>query len=86
MYLGFLSSKQKGSEYKLDIDRDFIFPFLIALSIAVVVSFQTGGFTQNKPAPVLQWPKVKRSKRVKHKRVVVDDDTDIASEDNKKEN
>ena len=62
--------KRRNPEYDLNIDRDFMYPFMLALCLTMVVFVQTRGFTKDKPEAVLSWPKVKKQKRVVHKYVV----------------
>ena len=67
-------------EKPIDFDRDFVFPFLMTLVVVVVVGIQTYGFKKYKAAPLLQWPKVVKKKKVVRKRVIVDDDGNEVSE------
>lgn len=76
LYLGYMKSKTKGSERKVDFDTDFVFPFLLSLSVVIVVGFQTKGFSTTEKSPLVTWPKVIRKKKIIHKRVIVDDDDD----------
>ena len=63
LYLGYLESTRRP-ERKISFDQDFVMPFLLALAMAVVLFFQTGGFTSNKVKPIVAWPKVRRVKKV----------------------
>lgn len=73
LYVGYLRSFADPTR-KIDLDSDFIFPFLLALTMVLVIGFQTSGFTTSDVKPVVVWPKVKRRKKVIHKRVIVDDE------------
>lgn len=66
LYLGHLESTRKP-ERKISFDQDFVMPFLLALAMAVVLFFQTGGFTSDKVKPIVAWPKVRRVKKVVRK-------------------
>jgi len=63
-----------GTPKKINFDRDFIYPFLMALALVVVVAIQTGGFSSYKAAPLVSWPKVVKKVTVVRKKVYVDDD------------
>lgn len=81
LYVGYLSTL-KDKDRKLSIDQDFVMPFLLALTMVIVVSIQTDGFRQKKVKPLVPWPKVKRVKKV----VVVDDEGNaIEDHEGKKE-
>ena len=67
LYMGYLESL-RSPEKKLSFDHDFVVPFLLALAMSVVVGFQTKGFTKKKVEPIIAWPKVRRVKKVIHKR------------------
>ena len=71
LYVGYLRTIN-SPETKIDFDTDFVFPFLLALALVVVLGFQTKGFTK-KMTPLIQWPKVRRKKRIIRKRIIVDD-------------
>ncbi|CAJ1899501.1 unnamed protein product [Cylindrotheca closterium] len=62
--------QRRNSDYELNIDRDFMYPFVLALCLTMVVGFQTKGFTKDKPEPLVSWPKVKKQRKVVHKYVV----------------
>jgi hypothetical protein len=66
-----LLSKHKNAEYQLNLDRDFVFPFFLALSLVLLITFQTKGFSKYKPDALMKWPKVKKQRRVIHKHIVV---------------
>jgi hypothetical protein len=55
----------------IKFDTDFALPFVLALSMAIVIAFQTSGYTSNKAEPLAMWPKVKKRKKIIHKHVVV---------------
>lgn len=58
----------------LNFDRDFIYPFLMALALVVVIAIQTGGFSSYTAAPLVAWPKVVKQVTVVRKKVYLDDD------------
>jgi hypothetical protein len=80
LYAGYIRKMGDPSK-KIDFDNDFVFPFLLALTMVLVIGFNTGGFTSKKAKPLVAWPKVRRRKKVIHKRVIVDDDELQAKED-----
>jgi hypothetical protein len=51
------------------IERDFVTPFLLALAFVIVIGFQTSGFRQADAQPLVQWPKVKRVKKIMHRKM-----------------
>jgi hypothetical protein len=55
----------------IKFDTDFALPFVLALSMVIVIAFQTRGYTSNKAEPLAMWPKVKKRKKIIHKHVVV---------------
>jgi hypothetical protein len=66
LYLAYLEThKQKDRE--LSFDQDFVVPFLLALAMATVIGFQTGGYTSTTVTPLVPWPKVKRVKKIIYK-------------------
>lgn len=67
LYLAYLERLNKP-ERELSFDQDFVFPFLLALAMVVVIWVQTNGFTEKKFRPLVQWPQAKRIKRVVHKK------------------
>ena len=67
LYMAFLKTRRNPAK-QLSIDQDFIMPFLLAMAMAVVVGFQTGGFKRNEVKPLVPWPKVRRVKKVVHKK------------------
>lgn len=67
LYLGYLESLRRP-ERKISFDQDFVMPFLLALAMAAVLFFQTGGFTSNKVKPLVAWPKVRRVKKIVKKK------------------
>lgn len=78
-----------GEAHTIDIDRDFVTPFLLGLALVIVIGFQTKGFTvaggrsdmERKYA--LSWPKARRVKKVRRERVIVEDDEEEEEEDKK---
>ena len=46
----------------------------VTLVLICIVGFQTGGFTRDEPKPFIAWPKVRRKKKVVHRRIIVDAD------------
>ena len=69
LYMGYLAKKDDPDK-DLSFDTDFALPFVLALSICVVIGFQTRGFTSTQPAPLVAWPKVKKRQKIVHKHVV----------------
>ena len=66
----------------INFDRDFVYPFMITLLTACVLWYQTKGFTNANPKPVVSWPKVKKKRRVIRRTVVVDEDGNEVDEEN----
>lgn len=46
----------------------------VTLVLICIVGFQTGGFTRDEPKPFIAWPKVRRKKKVVHRRIIIDAD------------
>ncbi len=46
----------------------------VTLVLICIVGFQTSGFTRKEPKPFIAWPKVRRKRKVIHRRVIVDAD------------
>ncbi|KAL7580050.1 hypothetical protein ACA910_005035 [Epithemia clementina (nom. ined.)] len=67
LYIAYLETR-RNPEKELSFDQDFMVPFLLALAMAVVIGFQTGGFSSNKVEPLVAWPKVRRVKKVIRKK------------------
>ena len=67
LYMGYLESLRRA-ERKISFDQDFVIPFLLAVAMAVVLFFQTAGFSSNKVKPVVAWPKVRRVKKIVKKK------------------
>jgi hypothetical protein len=74
LYLSYLKTISDPDSHKIDFDTDFVFPFLLALALVVVIYFQTKGFTKKEITPLVQWPTVRRKQKIVRKRVIVDDD------------
>ena len=68
LYTAYLKQYKDGREIK--IEADFGLPFMLALLLAVVIGFQTNGYTSSQTKPVISWPKVKKKQKVIHKHVV----------------
>jgi len=66
LYFGYLET-QKHPDRKLDLDSDFVIPFLLALSFVIVLGFRTNGFTTTEVEPLVKWPKVVRKKKIVRK-------------------
>lgn len=47
----------------MDLDQDFVVPFLLAVAMVVVIFIQTNGFSAKEMKPIVKWPKVKRVKK-----------------------
>lgn len=73
LYLSYVKTIT-DQQRKIDFDTDFVFPFLLALALVVVIYVQTKGFTKKKITPLVQWPTVRRKRKIVRKRVIVDDD------------
>lgn len=71
-YLGQYDDPNK----KLAIEADFGLPFMLTLLLVVVIGFQTNGYSSSEVQPLVQWPKVKRTRKVIHKHVVNRNDGD----------
>ena len=67
LYMGYLESIRRP-ERKISFDQDFVMPFLLAIAMAVVLFFQTAGFSSNKVKPLVSWPKVRRVKKIVRKK------------------
>jgi hypothetical protein len=66
LYMAFLETR-KDMARELSFDQDFVVPFLLALAMAVVIGFQTGGYSSSEVTPLIPWPKVKRVKKIIYK-------------------
>lgn len=79
-YQSKLYQEEGGELHEVDFDRDFVTPFLLAMALVVVLGFQTNGFAMGAGDPrrkgAIVWPKARTVQRVRHQRVVVDDDAD----------
>jgi hypothetical protein len=75
LYMGYIAKRDDPTR-ELSFDTDFALPFVLALSMCVVIGFQTGGFTSSKAKPLVAWPKVKKRRKVVHKYVVVGQNPD----------
>ena len=75
LYMGYLAKKGKPDR-ELSFDSDFALPFVLALTMSIVIGFQTRGFTSNKVQPLVTWPKVKKRRKIVHKHVVVGQNPD----------
>lgn len=81
LYMGYLESLRKP-ERELSFDNDFVMPFLLALTFALVVGFQTKGYRTDKVEPLVKWPKVKRKKVIrKVKKGELEEDNDEGDND-----
>ena len=69
LVMGYLASKE-DPERKLAIEVDFAMPFMLTLTLVIVVGMQTQGYTKDKVEPILQWPKTKKQRKIIHKHVV----------------
>ena len=65
LYLAYLE-QIKDSTRKLSFDQDFMLPFMLATAMVIVVGVQTNGFTTRQIKPLVQWPTVKRVKKIVH--------------------
>eukprot|EP00573_Skeletonema_grethae_P006393 CAMPEP_0201692796 /NCGR_PEP_ID=MMETSP0578-20130828/5586_1 /ASSEMBLY_ACC=CAM_ASM_000663 /TAXON_ID=267565 /ORGANISM="Skeletonema grethea, Strain CCMP 1804" /LENGTH=165 /DNA_ID=CAMNT_0048178223 /DNA_START=161 /DNA_END=658 /DNA_ORIENTATION=+ len=80
-----------GEPHTIDLDRDFVTPFLLGLALVIVVGFQTkgftvaGGMTEMERKYAVAWPKARRVRRVRRERVIVEDEDDEDEDDDKKD-
>ena len=72
LYMGYLASLHDPTR-KVSFDIDFAMPFVLALSMVVVIGLQTRNYTSKKVDPLVSWPKVKKRKKIVHKHVVAGD-------------
>lgn len=61
----------------IDIDRDFVIPFLVAMVMIIVVNIQTLNFSSYEAKPLISWPKVIKKKKIIKKTVLIDDDGNV---------
>ena len=73
LYAGYLQKREDPTR-QLNFDDDFAYPFVLALCLVLVVGFRTGWFTSSKQKPLVQWPKVKKRRKIIHKHVVAGQD------------
>ena len=66
VYIAYIEKTKHGSE--ISLDRDFIMPFLASMALTIVIGFQTNGYSSSEVKPMVAWPKVRRVKKVVHKR------------------
>ena len=85
LYAGYLAQYSDPNR-KLKIEADFGLPFMLTLLLVVVIGFQTRGYSTKDVKPLVQWPKVKRTRKVIHKHVVKTEagDDDKNEKDSKK--
>eukprot|EP00543_Licmophora_paradoxa_P003433 CAMPEP_0202448276 /NCGR_PEP_ID=MMETSP1360-20130828/7092_1 /ASSEMBLY_ACC=CAM_ASM_000848 /TAXON_ID=515479 /ORGANISM="Licmophora paradoxa, Strain CCMP2313" /LENGTH=168 /DNA_ID=CAMNT_0049065781 /DNA_START=54 /DNA_END=557 /DNA_ORIENTATION=- len=57
------NNNKDSPKQTVDFDNDFVFPFLVALTMAIVVGFQTNGYTTTNITPLIKWPQVRRHKK-----------------------
>lgn len=65
LYMAYLETIRNPGEREIDFDTDFIIPFLLALTMCIVIGFQTKGFKTKEIEPVVKWPKIRKKKVVK---------------------
>ena len=75
----------KEPDRKLTIEADFGLPFMLALLLAVIIGFQTNGFASSNVNPIINWPKVKKTRKITHKHVVKSQNEDSGDGKNEKE-
>ena len=83
LYIGYIRTLQ-DKQPKINFDVDFVLPFLLALALVVVISFQTKGFS-TQVTPLVQWPKVKRKRKIIRKQVLVDEHGNEVKESGKED-
>jgi hypothetical protein len=69
LYMGYIASRNDPNR-EMSFDVDFALPFTLAVVMAVVIGFQTRGYT-GKPEPLVLWPKVRKRRKIIHKHVVI---------------
>ena len=79
LYLAYIESIQKP-EREINFDVDFVIPFLLALSMCIVIGFQTRGYKSKQIEPLVQWPKIRKKKVIKQV-VKKSGEVDAASKD-----
>lgn len=79
LYAGYLETL-RNDEKELSVDNDFVMPFLLALAFAVVVAFQTRGFSTKKVEPLVKWPKVRKKKVIRKVRKEDLDEGEVVDE------
>lgn len=82
LYVGYIQTLE-NPKTKVDFDRDFLVPFVLALALVVVISIQTKAFTKKEITPLIQRPTVRRKKKIIRKRIIVDDDGNEIKEEGK---
>jgi hypothetical protein len=75
-------SKYGRDDHEMNLDRDFVYPFLVTILLVVVVTIQTGNFSSYQAAPLVAWPKVVKKQTVIRKTIVVDDDGNVIEDEN----
>ena len=81
MNLSARASNGAKEEKEINVDRDFIYPFILTLATVSVLWYQTKGFSTQEAAPLVAWPKVKRKKKIVRRTVVVDDEEEDDDDD-----
>ena len=84
LYSGYISHKANPDTVReMRIDTDFALPFIIALSMVLVIWFQTKGLAKDhmKPKPLISWPKTIKRKKIIHKHVVVEKNSEDTTKD-----
>jgi|EP00979_Chaetoceros_neogracilis_P000718 hypothetical protein len=76
-----LQSKYGKEPTPMNLDRDFVYPFLVTIVLVIVVSIQTGNFSTYQASPLVAWPKVVKKKNIIRKTVVVDDDGNVIEDE-----
>ena len=69
LVMGYLAENQ-DPERKLSIEADFAMPFMLTLTLIIVIGLQTQGYTKDKAEPILKWPKAKKQRKIIHKHIV----------------
>ena len=75
----------KEPDRKLTIEADFGLPFMLALLLMVLIGFQTNGYASSQVKPIINWPKVKKTRKITHKYVVKGQNDDIGDGIDEKE-
>jgi hypothetical protein len=54
---------QNPQSREIVVEKDFILPFLLALTLVIVLGIQSSNFS-GRPEPLIKWPKVRKVKKI----------------------